>query len=320
MSNNFLMEAEQFTIDKLNKFRADIFALLENSLLRDNICIVVTGSYGRREASSESDIDWYVVWDTPDYNEDKIKQELADIVRLIDSSVPNPHGTSGTFGAQAITSFESMLKNIGGSDDTNATLTRRMLFLLEGDWLYNQRLFDKCRHELLKCYIKESDVSDNISRFLLNDIIRYYRTIATDFEYKVVESGKEWGLRNIKLKFSRKLLYFSGVIAVAAVSGLEYTDRIKKAEEVFLLSRVQRIQRLVSGGDVALDKYQQFLEKIARPEVRAALKAVTKESRSACSVYNELNDLSAGFSVELYCIVKHNYPDDVHALQRSLVL
>jgi len=53
------------------------------------------------------------------------------------------------------------------------------------------------------------DSMSETSRFLLHDLIRYYRTICVDFEYKTYENGKPWGDRNIKIQFSRKFLYFS---------------------------------------------------------------------------------------------------------------
>lgn len=316
MDNYNLVAAATFTDKKLSELRDRLTETLKNSPYKKHICVIATGSYGRDEASSESDIDWYIIFDKDRDVAETIPNEINSIKSVINDLVPNSPGDTGTF--DAAIKFSEMQKNIGGDQDTNQTLTRRMLFLLEGTWLFNEQSFKCYREDLLKKYIKPSDVKNNVPRFLLNDIIRYYRTITTDFEYKVSEANKEWGLRNIKLKFSRKLLYISGVLVAAELHDLECDERIAQALALFSLTPLARIKSL-TGNKVNVELYEQFLQNISKSVVRLELKEVKKEDRKQNITYVKLNDLSEQFSQSLISALKSKYSDE-HPIHQALII
>ncbi|WP_409525194.1 nucleotidyltransferase domain-containing protein [Nitrincola sp. MINF-07-Sa-05] len=313
-------QASRFTGSKLDCLREKINEALTHSEHRNNITVVTTGSYGRAEATEESDLDWFIIFDR-DLPGDVIAAEIEAIDKTIKEEITNETGDTGTFGQEAIACFSDMLKNIGGQQDTNETMTRRLLFLLEGTWLYGNGRFYDYRRQLLERYIKRSSPDEQIPRFLLNDIIRYYRTIATDFEFKTTENQKPWGLRNIKLRFSRKLLYFSGIIVAAELSGLDWEGKVARAIELFDLTALRRIAKLGDGQFATEDiftTYESFIEKLTLPDIRSALENVSKESRLDSPEYVELRGIGHDFSRALHDWLKEKYPKD-HPIHHALV-
>ncbi len=160
--------------------------------------MVTCGSYARREASAESDLDYFVI--VPNFIQSGKQAETASepawlqVARSVTGNVvPAAPATGGAF--EWMESPDTMLSNIGGDGDSNAKFTRRMLFLLEGEWLSNEAEFNSVRRQILERYIRPGMADHQLARFLLNDIIRYYRTMAVDYEFKTVEGDapKPWG-------------------------------------------------------------------------------------------------------------------------------
>lgn len=312
-----LNENYLFTQEKLPAIRAELDKSLETSNYKDKMCIVVTGSYGRYEASEESDIDlyWFIDADIAD-KEETLKTEIELIDTIIKKYVTKDAGSTGTFGTSAIVTQSDLVDNIGGNNDSNMNLTRRMLLLLEGTSLYNQEKFNDIRRNLINKYIKIEQNPNQIPRFLLNDIIRYYRTITTDFEFKVSEGSKEWGLRNVKLKFSRKFLYFGGLISIAELIGINNIEQQKqKLEEIFDKPVFEKVYAcaekhdLISEMNQIFDLYDNFIEKISNPKNREILESVTKSQRNENELYQDLRKDSEAFSLGMEQFIKNAFGD-----------
>lgn len=290
---------------------------LENANLGNDLCVVVTGSFGRNEASSESDMDWFIfVNDTLSKDEKSIA--LSTVTEIVNSLVAKNAGSSGTF--ESIVTRSDLLDNYGGDKDSNQAFTRRMLYLLESKCLYNNNLYEALKRQIVEKYIKDSVADSNLNRFMLNDIIRYYRTICTDYEYKVNEDNKSWGVRKIKLKYSRKLLYFSGLITVAATCSLSRNDKIDKTLQLLALTPIDRISNIVGKiqSYKMLEHYNYFLNQMSNKDIRDSLDDIDRVSRNNNEEYRNLKNLSHHFNWELEKCFSGEYPQS-HPIHAALI-
>lgn len=325
------------TINKAKDYSEQIILNIKNEL-RDEIvgtdfCVVTTGSYARNEASVASDLDCFIIIDDKTLSKDsiyfnqeesniEIKQDLKDLIEAVTLRyIKKEAGDTGTFGIDAVTTISDMITNIGGTDDDNIKFTRRMLFLLEGKCLFDCSLFNSFRERLIGTYIKETVSDYQLSRFFLNDIIRFYRTMTTDFEHKTSEKGKSWGVRNIKLTFSRKLLYFGGVLVVAETA--QKTRKIKISETLRLLDMtpLERINNIsYHQADKVLKHYDYFLEKISDQAIRDELdKAlITNSTNENPPIFREMKNESKHFSWALSNMLKQTY-DETHPIHHALL-
>jgi predicted nucleotidyltransferase len=178
--------------------------------------IVVFGSLARREWTSKSDVDWTLLVDgQADPQHLEVAQHVG--VRLKKGKFQAP-GTTGIFGN--MTFSHDLVQKIGGREDTNENTTRRVLLLQESVPFGKPEAYERVLRLLLSRYLKDDrglrfgTIPYKVPRFLLNDIVRYWRTITVDFvEKQRGQAGHGWGLRNAKLRMSRKLIFATGMLS-----------------------------------------------------------------------------------------------------------
>lgn len=303
----------------MNKKLEDILPTISSSypfFYSGNISIIIFGSLARKEFTRGSDIDWTLLVDGPADTQHldvalTFKEELA---RLTGKKV----GQEGTFEGLAFS--HDIIHKIGGSDDTNKNTTQRILLLLESTSIGVASVRERIIKSVLKRYIAEDHRTSlpKVPRFLLNDIVRYWRTMAVDFGYK----RRKWNwegaaIRIIKLRMSRKLIYASGLLACFAcvmdeelrgeLSSMNYEEQNNRTVDYLCdLLMYPPLDILASivlshGGTLhtpaqkAFNSYDKFIEIISDEGNRKRLKDLRPEQVDSDSLYQECRDVCHAF-------------------------
>ena len=264
-------EAKEKSERGIEEMRAEAARLFQDDT---SIVVGVNGSYARREVTTGSDVDLFFLYkDRPKEIVQKSQKRLRRHLERSGYVMPAPNGV---FDEPLL--INTVQRRIGGMEDNNVRITRRMLLLLEGEWIFNKKEFEEVRLQLLGQYVPQVLRSDQICLFLLNDVIRYWRTICVDFEFKVRNDGKARAIRLLKLRFSRMLLFLAGVLAVGETYNQSAETKVMTLNNCLSLPAIDRIRAIACESAVpALELYAEFLSALDDKEIR---KALSKENGS----------------------------------------
>ncbi|MEO5374940.1 MAG: hypothetical protein H7840_11770 [Alphaproteobacteria bacterium] len=259
----------------------------------DGMCFVVVGSVGRREALEASDLDLIPVAIDEQRLEQYLKHDtgLREALRTeLNVNVSKGEDLTKATSVQELVESES----IGGDKDTSSRLTKRVLLLTESAAAGGKLPIRDVRRALLDAYASQNRTSGRHVLSLCNDIARYYKTLCVEYKAKVDDKDKDWCTRNIKLRHSRKLWYFSNIMTVVTLASAHpHGDKFFKDAllDSFDRSPMERLSDALSNEQPLalgqlLETYALYLEFMAHNDRREALKKVEHDSRYDMSINN----------------------------------
>lgn len=269
LAHSRLQDRASYSRELLAKIREDL--LTRTSCNRPELCIYAAGSLARHETGRVSDLDLFFIGHRPDREPGRRSisrleelQAFADLISLNAKLELAPFSGDGQY--LKIHELDDIISGTGSTEDDSENLfTTRLLLLLESTAIAGDAVYTCAIDKVLTMYFR-----DTVGRkgfrplFLLNDLLRYWRTLCLNYERDRFVPGKPWWKRNLNLKFSRKLTVFSSVLAIVS-------NQMATAAEFKPFALMTPMQRLAAALDQmddsslladflsVLDDYEDFL-------------------------------------------------------------
>jgi len=331
-----LLDSETFQTTRkksleMRQYLDDILSKEVGKYASPDTSLVVFGSLARGEWTTGSDLDWtYLIDGGAKSTHLQITQDIQRVFKQKNLAEPGP---TGTFGNMAFS--HDIIHQIGGQNDTNKNTTQRILLLLESTPIGERKeAYERVIRAVIDRYLEEDthlltrdSKNYRVPRFLLNDIVRFWRTMAVDFANKQRDrAGKGWGLRNAKLRMSRKLIFASGLL-ICFSSSLDPELRNKISTDTndvrfqlgnhirdyVRLTPLEVVESLVNRYDIPdsvakelFDSYAKFLRILDDETSRKALDALRSEDSETDPTFKQIREISDAFKRALDYIFFEN--------------
>jgi hypothetical protein len=281
---------------------------MSSETLPADISIVIFGSWAREELTEHSDHDFAVLVARPfEPYDDDVSRAMLKARQELGQGTKQP-GSQDIFGVPF--DLDAVVRYIGLEADTNTNLTRRMLLLLESTEIAGTA-HTAAWARVLDRYLEAGTKAYRPPRFLLNDLVRYWRTILVDFEGKHAEGTghPKWAVRNAKLRTSRKLLFAGGLIPLLLCHTLPEAHIRPFLHEWLSATPLDRMAAAflhldaIDEGARALRAYDRWIAIQQTPAARELLHDVREETRDRSAVFEDIRKIGESFEASLLALL-----------------
>lgn len=300
-------DSEQIIEDfknELDEFLGEEFLTKhEKDLKRTDV--ILLGSIARRESTVASDCDYYILQNgAPPEVTRKLIDAAERIRKRHGMGKPGPQGVFGK-----IVVAPNLYESIGLEVDSNTNMTRRILLLAESEPVTVGETYKEVTDHILRRYCsdylppnRKEDSPVKVPRYLLNDLVRYWRTMAVDFGTKRWETSKnETNIRLAKLMITRKLL-FAGPLATLLLVPQKIQKNVELHKYLTKSFKPSPLAQLASTVDLLCEtskaalkdlliSYDEFIELLSSEEERTILEGLGKGQGQQSKTWFKCKDL-----------------------------
>lgn len=301
MGESYLRALKNSSAERLEALKSELE--LAQDIIGAEGTIFATGSYGRLEAGPGSDLDVFIVslkkdnTNGPSLNQVRQIRLKSELIVAVEKAGIAEFDSGGKFLQTHL--FDEIVSEVGSpQDDYKNTFTGRMLLILESRPILGEGVYRNLKTDAIRSYFRdfEGNESEFVPFFLINDLLRMWRTFCVNYEYFSAQATSDWRIKNLKLKYIRMLTCFSAVIHLSALYRLNSTVTPDDVEKMSLLTPVERLEQfqpdkllsdvsnaveVAEKANEILEDYGKFLEFVQeKNEAIRALKKDEEEWRS----------------------------------------